>query len=315
MKYYTKEWYELMQRTDYTLCMKAVKDKPYTDADIKALYNRDLKKELAEAEADHNTPPSFDVADFSDENFDLEDWATYDPLTNSLKKPASKEELVRELEEERLRAEAEFASRPPFDPQEIRDNFELRYSNGIAFADAQYPAWVLGETDRRLIALGRLPKSVFERLKAEEKRNKKEFNRICREASRELAKHSKKLPEKFREFGYHDGGVIALEKRGSDVVMLVCEDGACFEGDTPYVRVTFIDGEFADPTDDIAFGRNAEGGFEYYNCSYLYDEIYVLSDGRYEIHMLLASDGLKYATVRCRDITIERNIARPLEEK
>ncbi len=40
MRYYTKQWYDLMQRLDYCICMKPIADKDYTDVDISALYDK-----------------------------------------------------------------------------------------------------------------------------------------------------------------------------------------------------------------------------------------------------------------------------------
>ena len=42
MKFYTKEWYELMQCQNYTSGLKKIPDKVYTDDDIQAFYDKDL---------------------------------------------------------------------------------------------------------------------------------------------------------------------------------------------------------------------------------------------------------------------------------
>ena len=57
MKFYTKEWYELMQRQNYTSGLKKIPDKVYTDDDIQAFYDKDLKAEVAHDRKIHNTPP------------------------------------------------------------------------------------------------------------------------------------------------------------------------------------------------------------------------------------------------------------------
>ena len=59
MKFYTKEWYELMQRQNYTSGMKKIPDKIYTDDEIKAFYDKDLKDEIAHDREIHNTPAQF----------------------------------------------------------------------------------------------------------------------------------------------------------------------------------------------------------------------------------------------------------------
>lgn len=43
MKYFTKEWYELMQHLDYTVGMEPIADKKYSDEEIAALYENKRK--------------------------------------------------------------------------------------------------------------------------------------------------------------------------------------------------------------------------------------------------------------------------------
>ena len=47
MRYYTKEWYALMQRQNYTSGLKKIPDKVYTDEEIQAFYDKELKAEIA----------------------------------------------------------------------------------------------------------------------------------------------------------------------------------------------------------------------------------------------------------------------------
>ena len=46
MKYYTKEWYDLMQKQHYTSGMTVVPDKEYTEEEIRAFYEHDLAEEV-----------------------------------------------------------------------------------------------------------------------------------------------------------------------------------------------------------------------------------------------------------------------------
>lgn len=46
MKFYTKEWYDLMQHLHYTCGVKKIPDKEYSDKEIKKLYYLALKKEV-----------------------------------------------------------------------------------------------------------------------------------------------------------------------------------------------------------------------------------------------------------------------------
>lgn len=64
MKYYTKEWYHLMQNLNYVTDMKSVPDQEYTEEDIRKFYEEDLA-----AHVETNTKfyamvkKSFDLAD------------------------------------------------------------------------------------------------------------------------------------------------------------------------------------------------------------------------------------------------------------
>ncbi len=44
MKFYTKEWYELMQKLDYCVCMRPISDGEYSDDDIKKLIIKGSKR-------------------------------------------------------------------------------------------------------------------------------------------------------------------------------------------------------------------------------------------------------------------------------
>ena len=46
MRYYTKEWYDLMQKTNYTFGMKKIPDQDYSEAEIKAFYDKALKNRI-----------------------------------------------------------------------------------------------------------------------------------------------------------------------------------------------------------------------------------------------------------------------------
>ena len=72
MKYYTKEWYDLMQRKSYTLCFQMISDKVYSDEEIKAFYDSDLEEEIELERSSYDTPPNYDWVDkfLQTENFD-----------------------------------------------------------------------------------------------------------------------------------------------------------------------------------------------------------------------------------------------------
>jgi hypothetical protein len=70
MRFYTKEWYALMQGME--LDFKKIPDGNYTDAEIEALYQKQLKKEIASDRRSYNSEPFFLPLDdlLTEENFD-----------------------------------------------------------------------------------------------------------------------------------------------------------------------------------------------------------------------------------------------------
>lgn len=182
MKYYTKEWYHLMQRMNYTCGMTVVPDKEYTDAEIRAFYKHDLEKEV---ECDRS---------------------------------------IHRGEE-------------PFDPSETVACFRDCYRGRLKYAFSAYPAWVRETADKRLLALNRMTKSVYQRLSVEEAENKAAWEQINAAAVAELT--AQNIPPELRDaFRFHDANVLKLEKDGQNVKMLLRDDGY-IGGKTPYCLVTF----------------------------------------------------------------------------
>lgn len=309
MKYFTKEWYGLMQRLHDTVAMKPIAEKEYTDEEIAALYEKRLKAEIARDRRQYNEPPCCLPIDFDD--FELDDFVLIDEETGTAKRPASIEEVRRGYEEEQARAEEEFKNRPPFDAKETIERFEAVYQGGLEHGYMRFPDWVKDAADIRLIALGYLPKNVYDKLKTEEKQNKAAFDKLNREARRALAKESKKIPERIvSEFGFHDGTVLSLEQTGGDLVMTVETDEVVFEGETPYTRVTFVNGKILERDEALTFETRffEQDGVQYEAwCWWLYEELYRTESG-YEAHMLLEENELCYLTIACSDILIENNV-------
>ena len=184
MRYYTKEWYKLMQSQDYTSGMKKIPDKVYTDEEIMEFYLKKRQRAIARDRREHDEPPQFfDVSEtLTPERFDPEHWRIFDDEGKECRQPVTADEVREQLEQDRKWVEEAFAAREPFDPTETIADFECAYRNGIRWASSWYPAWVLEEVDKRLLALGLMPDSAYRRLKKEEKQNKKAFERIENEA-------------------------------------------------------------------------------------------------------------------------------------
>ncbi|MCM1533438.1 MAG: DUF4085 domain-containing protein [Corallococcus sp.] len=307
MKYFTKEWYRLAQCLDYTICMKSIADKKYSDEDIAALYDKKLKAEIADDRRQYNAPPQFIEIDFDDA--ELDDFVLFDEKTGKLKRPESLESVKRNLEQERTRARKDFANRPPFNPQKTIERFEAAYQGGLKYGYMRYPDWVKETVDIRLVALGFLPKSVYDRLKTEEKQNKAAFDKITKAAQKALNKENRQIPERISsEFGWHDSSVLSLEQANKNLIILIKTEGAPFEGETPYVRVTFTDGKIVERDKNLSLEtRFFENDDVQNDTVWLYDELYKTENG-FEAHMMFVNSDLCYLTVTCDDIVIERNV-------
>lgn len=309
MKYFTKDWYVLMQHLNYTAGMTPIADKKYTDGEITALLSGKIKERIERDMEEYNTPPVRTEIDF--ENFQPDDFATYDMERGVLVIPSSIEEIKEDIERDYQNRLAEFENRPPFDPKKTIEEFTETYKSELKYGYLRFPEWVKGAADIRLIAMGYLPESVYKDLEAEQQRNKQLFEAINDSATATLNAENEKIPEEIaRNFSFHDGEIIYLEEADGDIVMLINEDYIPYEGQTPYTKVIFVGAKIIERDENLKFEReNIE--IDGQNCPtypvWLYEELYKTKDG-YEAHMLLSENDLCYLTIACRDIKFEFNI-------
>lgn len=295
MKYFTKEWYRLTQGQSYTVGMKKIPDKEYTDGEIEAFYGKALKDMIKREKRDYDTPPDFSLYDVLLEgDFDPNEWLSVNEETGEAKRPKDKEEILASVEKEREEAETAFKARPPFDEEEAKKTFCSAYRNKLKYASDNFPLWVTEEADRRLLALDLLPESVYQKLREEEKANKRRTDAVVHAAKRKLSKQD--IPQDIMgDFNFHDGEIRRFYKRGKNRILEIIPDGVFVEEEAPaFVRITFFNAEVL----ENEAGRLA-------SSAWLYDEIYRLEDG-YEVHVLLVKSDLQYLTLRCKDIAVER---------
>ena len=95
MRYYTKEWFDLMQRAGQTAGLRKVPDKKYTKKDIDALYEKILRRETAAEKKAYNTAPdlSYLLEILDEHGFNADDWVIHDPETGRPRTPSSIEEV------------------------------------------------------------------------------------------------------------------------------------------------------------------------------------------------------------------------------
>jgi len=311
MRYYTKEWYDLMQRQNYTCGLKKIPDKVYSDQETHAFSDRDLQAEIEHDRRIHTAPSDYRWAErlLQPDNFQPEHFLFFDSETGTEFHPETPEIARSWLQKEKEAADREIAQRPPFDPAETIACFREFYRSELRYCLSRLPDWVAGTVDPRLLALHRCPESIWKRLRKEEQANRRAFRKI--EANAAAVLNNQEIPEAIRsQFHFHDSNLLSFRKIRSDyaLTMRICFDWPQ-NTETPYIKVIFRQVSLVErepgwrlrPRKD----RNGEYGS---NCWYLYDELYKLDSG-YEVHMLLRTrTGLRTLTVRCRDIEFENNL-------
>lgn len=290
MKYYNKEWYDLMQKANYTTGIEAISDKDYTNEDIEELYNNKLNEYIQEEKQSYNQEPDFSVIEqlLNEQEFDSENWLFVDEKTKETLKPSSKEEVIKHLEQEKIQAVEEFNNRKPFNEKKAKKEFAKMYKEMLKCEDT-LPSWVYQKVDKRLIALGLLPRSIFNKLQAEENKNKEKFENIINKAQKELDKQNIEI-EIQENFHFHDGILKSFKKKDNDIIMTInCPDS--FENIIK--TVVFKNAEII----EMENVKNRKS-------IYLYEEIY-FTKSSYEVHMMFECNGLKYITLKCEDIEIK----------
>ena len=314
MRFYTKEWYTLMDSFGNVDMFEPVLDKEYTDAEIEALY-QDMEDKYVQEERDaYDEPPYIPVDD--DELADPDDFDPEDYLIGiideegeevDLHHPESYEELLEYLKQETERELREYENRLPFDEEEARSEFRENYKDYLEEPDEDIPEWVRKEVDVRLLAMGALPEGVYKRLKAEEEKNEAAFDVLDAAADEAFGKMYADIPDEYTDmlddFENVDGEyVIEINEEGGDVTVVL--SGWDEDGDEERHSIIF---EQAEVTEDEGLSINVEvdeDGDTVSDCDLLFHEVYY-DNGRFEVHMMFENNGLKYLTLNCSDITFE----------
>ena len=325
MRYYTKEWYDLIQRAGQTAGLRKVPDKKYTKKDIDVLYDKTLRREMAATRKAYDTAPDLSyLLDILDEHgFNADDWSILDPRTGQQVVPASEEDVRKVILEEQQAQMDTFNAREPFSEDEFREMFrevqeerraELRYGTGNALLDS---------VDKRLLALELVPESVYSALKEDERAAKKELGRIERNAVRALRRQV--VPADIAMgFDLHDCDLLSVKKKGRNLEMIFCTEGMEGPGERPFRKIVFKYAEVLERDkgitirthshdheeccshdhDDCGHEHHHHGDCVHSNCTFLTSEEYNVKNA-YEVHMLLwMPSGLKYLTVKAADIEV-----------
>ncbi len=305
MKYYTKEWYDLMQKIDVSACYESIPDKIYTDQDIQILYDHKLREEIEIERLAYDTPPSLSFEELfeDDVTFDPEDFLFEDPETGDFYHPRSLAEVKTVIENNQRDLMEEFECRPPFDSTQTQDFFKDNYKYMLEDDFNDLPSWVPEKVDKRLLALGLLPESVYEQVLQEEAVISAKFEAINEEAEELL--DNQDIPEAIKDrFYFHDANFLSIAQEGTNLHFVLRMYGVW--GASPFVSINFKNVSEFEREEGLEINLlSDENGQPYSSTYYLYEELYKTSEG-YEAHFLVSSDeNLKYMTLACKDIEIE----------
>lgn len=281
MKYFTKEWYDMCQRTMYHYDLRA-------DKRAESFSEEYFRKLYAAAEAEHMAFEehvcniSFD--DVYPEKFD------YERLDVDGYTPEQLATLESEYYEMRDAAKDSFeANTRVYDPASAKCTFRSLWKDKLQTLAENLPGEILHKVaDIRVLALGRasaeVKKAVRDFCKANERSIKKTVGEYRKYFKKAFAKGAPAFAE---EMDLHDCEVTSCRKAGKNVVLRLDNSG----GFTNATGVTFRNAEI------LCREKTLRG------ARWLYDEIYK-TDAGYEIHALLWKNEAVYFTVTCSDAEI-----------
>ncbi len=317
MKYYTKQWQQLFEYLGTIDMYEPIIDKEYTDQEIADLYEDMMDKYIEEERIAYDEPPTMgDLYELDPEDFDPDDYIIgdidADGSESNLRNPASYEEFMEYQKKEYEFEMREYESRPPFDEEEAREDFEEEYRDSLEEPDEDLPEWVRKSVDPRLIAMNVLPEGVYKKLMAEEQEKQNLFDTLDEAADKAMEDAYKSLPEECKyisdDLDELDGDyVVSVRSEGS------AEDGSAtdltielygwdLEGDGVIKKAVFEKAQIIEDEGlSIETEKDEDGDIES-NCDLISHELYY-EDGCFEVHLMFENnEELKYLTLKCTGI-------------
>ncbi len=311
MKYFTKEWFYLMQKVYlFDEPDEIIPDKEYTDEEIGEFYRKDLGEYLLHMREDYDEPPQvnwelWEINGLDPDNFTPSRSAF---ANENGEAPKTVDEARANLERANELEIEKWKKRPPYDPKEDIEFFKERYQSNLKNVDKNYPSCVTELTDPRLLALGRMTENVHKLYTEYRQKLKNEFDSIEEEGDRVLK--AQDIPEETESrFRFHDADILALRKSKKDLHLYMRNEYMWTGEKTPYVKVIFKNAAKIDREKGFSIrpGPDRQGKLSC-SCQFLYHELYRTEKG-YEVHMMLWTwKSLRYLTVECEDIEFEEDI-------
>lgn len=281
MKYFTKEWYELCQRTGFHFGLHADKRAESFSEDF-------FKKSYAKAEAEHLAfEESVCNVSFEDIYPETFDYAAYDVAGYT---PEELSALEAQYYEMRDAAKDSFeANTREFDAASAKRTFRSIWKDKQKLFEKGLPCDILERVaDIRVLALDIASAEVKRAITQFCKKNE----RTMKKTVSDYQKYYKKAfadgePPFAEEFNLHDCMVMSCRKSGRDIVVML-DNSAGF---TNAAKVVFRKAEI------LCQESPLRGAW------WLYDELYK-TDGGYELHVMACKKELVYFTVKCTDIEV-----------
>ena len=280
MRYYTKEYYELMMSLGVADMYEPVIDREYSDEEIEELYQKALDKYIEEERADYDEPPVL----YLDEDGDPED-----------------------LELFRIETE-EYENRESFDEDEAAEEFEEMYRDNLEEPDEDLPDWVREAVDPRILAMYCMPEKIYRQLAEQDEANEEKFDELDELADEAREEMLEELPEEYAELldiliELEDSYVLSINRAGDEIELKA--EGWDEDGEDVVVTLRFDGTEVLEDEGISAHSSVDEDGDTESDCEFLYGEIYFEED-RPEIHMMFDNNGLKYLTFMCEEAYVCR---------
>lgn len=285
MKYLTKEWYELCQRTNLYFDMK-INDRAKE-------FNEDFYLRMYKRKEKTFVKLQREIYDVDPRILFEQDFSTYLPIETFINGEDSSQDAViyhlsDEAKENIQKMIEEYDARPTFDEEKCKKEFAILHKNTIAEKLLQIPSELRNKiADLRVFALGYCTKEVLKELKVISKNNDIEVNRILNEFYKMQQKE--KISQSIKEdFNFHDCIVTDFTKNKDSIVM-------CFDttgGFTTKKMITFVNPKIIKQDGDII------------GNVWLYQEVYQIDNG-YEAHMLFIDQESHDLIIFCQDIIIE----------
>ncbi|MFC9707295.1 DUF4085 family protein [Paenibacillus sp. NPDC056933] len=285
MRYLTKEWYELCQRTGLHFGMRVHRGAYELDENLfLRLYKRKEKEHIKQERELYNMDPRLmlehdgQVLTRVDKAFSGEEVTEEDQMVFHMppEERAHIEKLI-----------AEYDVRPPFDEKKCKEEYIESMEWNFRYKAENLPQEIVEQiADIRVFTLGYCTREIMRQLNKQSAENRKEMERVSNEYREAIV--AQNIPDEIhKRVQFHDCTVTEL-LTGEEVVIRFDTRG----GFTNINRLTLVAPEIIKQEGEIV------GSY------WLYQELYRIDNG-YELHVLFGGENMPELIVRCADILAE----------